>query len=67
MPFYTQKELIERAKKYKNFNVEDNEDPDREMNDYEQELMKQFEENDREIDEILEEIIKDLENIKYHG
>jgi len=44
MIFKSRKEIMERAKQYEE--QEDDEDAFREMNDYENELMKKFEEND---------------------
>ena len=47
MVFKSRKEIMEKAKKYEE---EDEDDALRDMNDYEKDLMKQFEENDHEID-----------------
>ena len=65
MVFYSQKEIRERAKKYKD--ADDDEDAMREMNDYEQELMKKFEENDHEIDEMLGQVIEMVGKLKLHA
>jgi hypothetical protein len=44
MMFMNRKEIMERAKKYED--ADSDNDAIREMNDYEQDLMKKFEEND---------------------
>ena len=41
--FYTAKELRSIEKRYENVDPEDEEDMDRELTDFEQDLMKQFE------------------------
>lgn len=57
--------MIERAKKYEDADSED--DALREMNDYEKNLMKQFEDNDQEIDEMLDEVINQVDKLKLHA
>ena len=55
---------MDRAKQYEE--QEDDEDAFREMNDYENELMKKFEDNDQEIDDMLDRVIEmvDIINLK---
>lgn len=55
MAFYSRKEMMERAKKYEQ--AENGAEAAREMNDYEKELMSQFEQNDQEIDDMLDVVI----------
>ncbi|CDW76848.1 snare domain containing protein [Stylonychia lemnae] len=64
MVFLSRKEMNERAKKYED--QEDDEDAFRDMNEYENELMKKFDENDQEIDDMLDKVIEmvDVINIK---
>ena len=47
--------MKERAKKYEN---EDEDEAFRDMNEYEQDLMRKFEQNDHEIDEMLDKVIE---------
>lgn len=56
MFFMSRKEINKRAKQYEI--QDDDEDAFREMNEYEQDLMKKFEENDHEIDEMLDKVIE---------
>ena len=65
MVFYSQKEMAERAKKYEENS--DDEDAMREMNEYEEQLMKKFEENDQEIDDMLDEVIAQVDRLKYQA
>ncbi len=55
--------MKERAKKYEN---EDEDEAFRDMNEYEQDLMRKFEQNDHEIDEMLDKVIEmvDLISLK---
>jgi len=55
--------MKERAKKYEN---EDEDEALRDMNEYEQDLMRKFEQNDHEIDEMLDKVIEmvDLISLK---
>ena len=55
---------MDRAKQYEE--QEDDEDAFREMNDYENGLMKKFEDNDQEIDDMLDRVIEmvDIINLK---
>lgn len=55
---------MEKAQKYEN---EDDEDAFRDMNEYEQELMKKFEDNDQEIDEMLDKVIEMADLLKGHA
>lgn len=63
--FVSRKEIMERAKKYED--ADSDHDANREMNEYEQNLMKQFEENDAEIDEMLDEVINQVDKLKLHA
>lgn len=47
--------------------MEDEGELDREMNEYEKELMAKFEQNDAEIDEVLDSIIEVAERLKFHA
>jgi hypothetical protein len=53
MVFKQTKNMKKRAEMY-----EEDEDAFREMNDYEEDLMKKFQENDHEIDEMLDKVIE---------
>ena len=55
--------MKERAQKYEN---EDEDEAFRDMNEYEQDLMRKFEQNDHEIDEMLDKVIEmvDLISLK---
>ena len=64
MVFKSRREMMEIAKKYEN---EDDEDAFRDMNEYENELMKKFEENDHEIDDMLDKVIEMAEVLKGHA
>lgn len=60
----SRKEVLEKADKYKD---EEDEDALREMNEYEKDLMKQFEENDAEIDNMLDNVIQVAEKIHLYA
>lgn len=64
MIFKSRKEMNARAKQYEA--KDEDGDAFREMNEYEEELMKKFEENDHEIDEMLDKVIEmvDILHIK---
>jgi hypothetical protein len=62
--FKSRREIMDKAKKYEE---EDEEDAFRDMNEYEQELMKKFEENDHEIDEMLDKVIELADLLKGHA
>eukprot|EP00347_Sterkiella_histriomuscorum_P002738 403366994 len=63
MFFMSRKEINKRAKQYEE--QEDDEDAFRDMNEYEQDLMKKFEENDHEIDEMLDKVIEMVDIIHF--
>lgn len=64
MVFKSRKEINEIAKKYEE---EDSEEAFRDMNEYEEELMKKFQQNDQEIDEMLDKVIEMADILKGHA
>lgn len=65
MVFKSRKEIAEMARKYEQ--ADDDEEAFREMNEYEEGLMKKFEENDAEIDEMLDKVIELADLLKGHA
>mmetsp|Transcript_17253 Transcript_17253/g.16458 ORF Transcript_17253/g.16458 Transcript_17253/m.16458 type:complete len:133 (+) Transcript_17253:620-1018(+) len=57
---------MERAKHYEE-QVDDDEEADRELNEYEQGLLNKFEENDQEIDKMLDEFLEIAKKLKLHA
>lgn len=64
MVFKSRKEINEIAKKYEE---EDSQEAFRDMNEYEEELMKKFQQNDQEIDEMLDKVIEMADILKGHA
>lgn len=56
---------MEREKHYED--AEDDDEANREMNEYEKDLMNKFEQNDKEIDDMLDLVINKVEALKLHA
>jgi hypothetical protein len=65
MAFYTRRELKER--KGGKLDDDDLEIEIRDVNEYERDLLKQFDANDNEIDEMLEQVINQIDGLKIHA
>ena len=64
MVFKSRKEIMDKANKYEE---EDDENAFRDMNEYEEELMKKFDQNDQEIDDMLDKVIELADVLKLHA